>query len=106
MDMQSLNSLKLGEEEPTHAMMEEVLLGTPKGQTPFMISMRVLGALEPQEKVTESESINDREGSIKSSLTSSKTLGAKRKEQPSRGDSHAECQSRQRGGSTSSNFSF
>lgn len=36
-DMQSLDSPELGEEEATPAMTEEVLLATPKGQTPFMI---------------------------------------------------------------------
>lgn len=52
-----------GEEEATPTMAEEVQPSTPKDQYRYNNITGVLGALEPQEEVAESELGNDREAS-------------------------------------------
>lgn len=63
MDLESPDSSKLDKEEATPPVTEEVQPSTPEEQSPSRIVTRVLGVLEPQEKVAESESGDDREES-------------------------------------------
>lgn len=51
------------EEEATPAMVEEAQPDTPEEQSPSDVVIEVLGALEPQQEVAESESADDKEGS-------------------------------------------
>lgn len=63
MDQESPDSAEPDEEEATPSVAEEVHPGSTVEQFPSNIVTEVLGALEPQEEVAESESGDDREES-------------------------------------------